>query len=80
LSVVLQVLAELKRVLKEDAGLELNVSKTSVLPKGVTQQAAFDAAHNIIHASPALMLFSPLSVLKVSLVSVCHSQRSGLVC
>ena len=44
LSVALQVLAELKRVLKEDAGLELNVSKTSVLPKGVSQQAAFDAA------------------------------------
>jgi hypothetical protein len=29
LSVVLQVLAELKRVLKEDAGLELNISKTA---------------------------------------------------
>ena len=40
-SVALQVLAELKRVLKEDAGLELNVVKTSVLSKGVTQQAAF---------------------------------------
>ena len=38
LSVVLQVLVELKRVLKEDAGLELNVSKTSILPKGITQQ------------------------------------------
>ena len=54
LSVALQVLAELKRVLKEDAGLELNVSKTSVLPKGVTQQATFDAVHNIIKASPTL--------------------------
>ena len=50
----LQVLAELKSVLKQDAGLELNVSKTSCLPKGVSQQAAFDAAHNIINASPAL--------------------------
>ena len=28
-------MAELKRVLKEDAGLKLNVNKTSVLPKGV---------------------------------------------
>ncbi len=37
LSVALQVLAELKRVLKEDAGLELNVSKTTILPKGVSQ-------------------------------------------
>jgi hypothetical protein len=36
LSVDLQVLAELKHVLKEDAGLDLNISKTSVLPKGVT--------------------------------------------
>jgi hypothetical protein len=38
MTVALQVLAELKRVLKEDAGLELNVSKTSILPKGITQQ------------------------------------------
>ncbi len=48
----LQVLAELKHVLKEDAALDLNVSKTSVPPKGVTQQAAFEVAHNIINASP----------------------------
>ena len=32
LIVTLQVLTELKRVLEEDTGLELNVSKTSVLP------------------------------------------------
>ena len=32
LSVVIQVLAELKRILKEDTGLEVNVDKTSVLP------------------------------------------------
>jgi hypothetical protein len=42
LSVVLQVLAELKRVLKEDAGLDLNISKTAVLSKAITQQALFD--------------------------------------
>jgi hypothetical protein len=48
LSVALQVWAQLKRVLQEDAGLELNVSKTSVLPKGVTHQATFDVEHNII--------------------------------
>jgi hypothetical protein len=33
LSKSLQVLAEIKRVLKEDAGLELNISKTDILPK-----------------------------------------------
>ena len=54
LSVALQVLAEPKHVLKEDAGLDLNVSKTSILPKGVTQQAAFDVSHSIINNSPAL--------------------------
>jgi hypothetical protein len=54
LSVVLQVLAELKRVLKEDAGLERNVSKTSILPKGTTQQAAFDMAQTIMQATPTI--------------------------
>jgi hypothetical protein len=39
LSVVVRVLSELKCVRKEDAGIELNVSKTSILPKGTTQQA-----------------------------------------
>ncbi len=42
--VTLQVLVELKAVFKADAGLELNVSKTSILPKGVTAQATFDIA------------------------------------
>ncbi len=55
LSVVLQVLAELKTIFKADAGLELNVNKTSILPgKGVSQQVAFDVAEGIITASPAL--------------------------
>jgi hypothetical protein len=48
LSITLQVLVELKAVFKSDAGLELNVSKTSILPKGVTTQAAFDMARTII--------------------------------
>ena len=50
----LQVLAELKRVLKEDAGLELNVHKTSVVPKGVSQVTVFDVVHNIIQENPTL--------------------------
>ena len=44
LSVEIQVLTELKRLLKEDAGLELNVNKTSVLPEGVSQQTTFGVA------------------------------------
>ncbi len=58
MSVALEVLAELKHVLKQNAGLELNVSNTSVLPKGTTHQAAFDLAHNITAASPLHRPFS----------------------
>jgi hypothetical protein len=54
LSVALQVLAEPKNVFFQDAGLELNVSKTSILPKSVTTQAAFEVAQNILQASPSL--------------------------
>jgi hypothetical protein len=45
---------KLKLVLFQDVGLELNVSKTSILPKGTTQQAVFDVVHNILASSPAL--------------------------
>ena len=54
LKVVLQVLAELKCVLKEDVVLQFNIAKTTVLPKGVSQQSAFDAEHGIINTSPSL--------------------------
>jgi hypothetical protein len=74
MSVAQQVLAELKHVLKEDAGLDLNISKTSVLPKGVTQQAAFDVAHGIINNSPAL---TPLNA-DVSLASFCPEGFIGI--
>jgi hypothetical protein len=58
LSIAMQVLAELKRVLKEDTGLELNVSKTSILLKYITQQTVFDVAHSFIAVSPTLTQFS----------------------
>ena len=54
LSVALQVLTELQRMLKEDPVLDLNVTKTSVLPKGFSQQEAFDVTHKIIGTIPAL--------------------------
>ncbi len=74
LSVALQVLAELKRVLKNDAGLELNLSNTDFLPKGVTQQAAFDAAQTIINASPTLVHLSA----DVLLASFCSEGFAGI--
>ena len=53
----LQVLAELKRVLKEDDDLHLHVGKTSVLPKGVSQQAVFDVSEDASSwSSPPLVL------------------------
>jgi hypothetical protein len=59
LSVAQQVLTELKSVFKADAGLELNVSKTSILPsKGVTAQAAFDMAQDIMQATPTVVHLS----------------------
>ena len=79
LSVALQVLAELKHVLKKDAGLELNVFKTSVLPKGITQQGAFDVAHNIINAlthlssDVSLASFCPEGFVGIGCLSVCLS-------
>ncbi len=54
LSITLQVLDELKVVFKTDAGLELNVPKTSILPKGVTDQTAFDMTRTIMKATPTL--------------------------
>jgi hypothetical protein len=54
LSVTLQVLAELKAVFKADAALELNVSKTSILPTEGTAQAPFDMSQTIMQATPSL--------------------------
>ena len=58
MSVTLQVFAELKYVLFQGAGVELNVSKTSMLPKGVTAQAAFDVAQGIAQATLPRLLTS----------------------
>ena len=58
MSVALQVFVDLKRVLKEDAGLELNISKTDILPKDITQQDIFDVAHGFINATPQLTQLS----------------------
>ena len=52
MSVALQVLTELNRVLKEDGGLELNISKTVILPKPITKEVIFDVAHGFIQVTP----------------------------
>jgi hypothetical protein len=75
LSAALQVLAELKVIFKADAGLELHVNKTSILPgKGVSQQVAFDVAQDIITASPALTHLSD----DLALTSFCPEGFIGI--
>ena len=58
LSVTLQVLTELKWVLKEDSDLDLIVVKTSVLPRDVSHQTVFDVAQIIIQTTPTLFHLS----------------------
>ncbi len=64
------MLAELKRVLKEDAGLELNISKTAVLSKTITQRALFDVTHAFIDNSPQLTQLSGELSLTLSALMV----------
>ncbi len=70
------MLAELKRVLKEDSGLELNISKTDVLSKAITQEALFDVVHVFINNSPQLIHLSG----EISLDSFRHDSLWKLVC
>ncbi len=57
LSDTLQVLADLNHTLKEDTGLEVNISKTAILPKDITQQTIFDVVHDFINVTPQLTQF-----------------------
>ncbi len=56
------------------AGLDLNVSKTSVLPQVVTQQTVFDTTHNIININPVLTHLRG----DVSLASFCPEGFIGI--
>ena len=69
-----QVLDELKRVLKQDTRFEINVSKTSILPKGTTQKSVFDVTHSVIPANPPLTQVND----DVSLASFCPEGFVGI--
>ncbi len=65
LSFALEVLSDLKHVLKEDAGLSLNFdstqkSKTKFLVKGISADDAHAAALRMLAADPSLAHLSPL--------------------
>jgi len=59
LSVALEVLSDIKQVLKEDAGLALN-GKTKILVKGISAADAHAAAQRLLIADPSLAHLSPL--------------------
>jgi hypothetical protein len=54
LSVALEVLSDIKHVLKEDAGLVLNFDKTKILVKGISAADAHAAAQRMLAADPSL--------------------------
>jgi hypothetical protein len=58
-SVALEVLSDIKQVLKEDAGLALN-DKTKILVKGISEADAHAAAQRLLIADPSLAHLSPL--------------------
>jgi hypothetical protein len=72
--VSLQILTDLKTVFKADAGLELNVSKTVILPKGITQQSVFDVVYNILTTSLTLTHLT----VDVDLASFCPEGFVGI--
>ena len=59
-SVVLKIFSEIKHVLKEDAGLELAVSKTQILSKEMSLDKFKERAAHIIHSDESLELLRPL--------------------
>jgi hypothetical protein len=59
LSIALEVLSDIKQVLKEDAGLAL-IDKTKILVKGISAADAHAAAQRLLTADPSLAHLSPL--------------------
>ena len=59
LSVALEVLSDIKHVLREDAGLDLN-DKTKILVKGISAAEAHTAAQRLLTADPSLAHLGPL--------------------
>jgi hypothetical protein len=59
LSVALEVISDIKQVLKEDAGLALN-DKTKILVKGISEADAHAASQRLFIADPSLVHLSPL--------------------
>jgi hypothetical protein len=53
--VTLQLLSDLNHVLKEDADVELNVSKTVILSRDISQEGVFDIVQGFITSNSTLV-------------------------
>jgi hypothetical protein len=56
----LEVLSDIKHIIKEDAGLALNFKKIKILVKGVSEADSHAAAKRMLNADPSLTHLSPL--------------------
>jgi hypothetical protein len=56
LSVALEVLSDIKHVLKEDVGLDLDFDKTKILVKGISVTDAHAAGHLMFNEDQSLMM------------------------
>jgi hypothetical protein len=78
LSVELEVLSDIKQVLKEDDGLALN-DKTNILIKGILMADAYDATQCLIIADPSLTHLTPL-ISPAFFVVDCNSGLGVPIC
>ena len=60
LSVALEVPSDVKHILKEDNGLDINFNKTKILIKGISVADTHTAAHHMLKADLSLNHLSPL--------------------
>jgi hypothetical protein len=60
LSVALEVLSDVKQVLKEDVGLDLSFDKAKILVKGISTTDAHAAAQLMLNTDLSLAHLSPL--------------------
>ncbi len=59
LSVAIEVLSDIKHVLREDSGLDLD-EKIKILVKGISEAETHTAAHRLLTADPSLAHLDPL--------------------
>jgi hypothetical protein len=79
LSVALAVLSDIKHVLREDSGLDLD-DKTKILVKGILAAETHTAAQRLLTADPSLAhlgpLLAPKALMMMSFICSCRNNSS----